>query len=64
MRFGIQGKLSPRFAGPFEILEKIGDVAYRLPLPPAFAGIHNVFHVSMLRKYVSDPSHIAEYKPL
>ena len=64
MRFDIQGKLSPRFVGPFEILEKIGDVAYRLSLPPAFAGIHNVFHASMLRKYVSDPSHIVEYEPL
>ena len=64
MRFGIQGKLCPRFVGPFEILEKIRDVAYRLPLPLAFAQIHNVFHVSMLRKYVSDPSHIVEYEPL
>ena len=63
-RFGVQGKLSPRFIGPFEILERIGEVAYRLALPPALASVHNVFHVSMLRKYVSDPTHILSYEHL
>ena len=64
MRFGKKGKLSPRYIGPFEILEKIGKVAYRLALPPSLANVHNVFHVSMLRKYISDPSHVLSYKPL
>ncbi|GMI84444.1 hypothetical protein HRI_002113700 [Hibiscus trionum] len=59
-RFGKRGKLSPRFIGPFEITERIGPVAYRLSLPSEFDKIHNVFHVSMLRKYRSDPSHILE----
>jgi hypothetical protein len=59
-RFGKKGKLSPRFIVPFEILEKIGVVAYRLALPPNLSSIHLVFHVSMLRKYLSDPSHVLE----
>ena len=58
MRFGKKGKLSPRFIGPYEVIEKVGPVAYRLALPPEFEKIHNVFHVSMLRRYRSDPSHI------
>ena len=44
--------------GPFEILDRIGAVAYRVALPPTLATVHNVFHVSMLRKYVADPSHV------
>ncbi|KAL5568841.1 hypothetical protein UlMin_025416 [Ulmus minor] len=64
MRFGKRGKLSPRFVGPFEILERIGDLAYRVALPPAMSGIHNVFHVSMLRKYTPDPSHVLSYDTL
>jgi hypothetical protein len=55
MRFRRKGKLSPRYVGPFEILEKIGAVAYRLALPPNLSGILNVFHISMLRKYVRIP---------
>ncbi|XP_073152943.1 uncharacterized protein [Henckelia pumila] len=58
VRFGKKGKLSPRFIGPYEILDKVGDLAYRLALPPALSGIHDVFHVSMLRKYEPDASHI------
>ncbi|KAL5828810.1 hypothetical protein ACOSQ3_018278 [Xanthoceras sorbifolium] len=57
MRFGQKGKLSPRFIGPYEILERVGPVAYRLALPLELEKIHNVFHVSMLRRYRSDPSH-------
>ncbi|XP_073139130.1 uncharacterized protein [Henckelia pumila] len=58
MRFGLKGKLLPRFIDPFEILENVGDVAYRLTLPPYLSGIHDVFHVSLLRQYVADESHI------
>ena len=49
VRFGKRGKLSPRFIGPFEILERVGTVAYRLALTPSMSGVHEVFHVSMLR---------------
>ncbi|KAK9033560.1 hypothetical protein V6N11_049747 [Hibiscus sabdariffa] len=59
-RFGKKGKLSPRYIGLFEVLEKVGPVAYPITLPPEFDKIHNVFHVSMLRKYRSDPSHVLE----
>ena len=58
MRFGKNGKLSPRFIGPYEVIEKEGLVAYRLALPPDLEKIHNFFHVSMLRRYQSDPSHV------
>ena len=58
MRFGKKGKLSPRFIGPYEVIEKVGLVAYRLALPPELEKIHGVFHVSMLRRYRSDPSHV------
>ena len=58
MRFGRKGKLSPRFIGPYEVIEKVGPVAYRLALPPELEKIYNVFHVSMLRRYRSDPSHV------
>ena len=58
LRFGKKGKLSPRFIGPYEVLERIGPVAYRLALPSELAKLHDVFHVSMLRKYHSDESHI------
>ena len=50
--------------GPFEILEQIGPVAYRLALPPSVSCIHNVFHVSVLRKYVYDESHIIDLDAL
>ncbi|KAK8616631.1 hypothetical protein V6N13_116601 [Hibiscus sabdariffa] len=60
LRFGKKGKLSPRYIGSFEVIEKVGPVAYRLTLPPEFDKIHNVFHVSMLRRYRSDPSHVLE----
>ena len=64
MRFGKKGKLSPRYVGLFEILERVGSVAYWLALPPALSRLHNVFHVSMLRRCVPDPSHILTYEPL
>ncbi|KAA3483184.1 DNA/RNA polymerase superfamily protein [Gossypium australe] len=56
LRFGRKGKLSPRFIGPYEITERIRPVAYRLALPSKLEIIHDVFHVSMLRRYRSDPS--------
>ncbi|GMI95758.1 hypothetical protein HRI_003245100 [Hibiscus trionum] len=58
MRFGRKGKLSPRFVGPYEVVERISLVAYRLRLPSELEKIHYVFHVSMLRRYRSDPSHV------
>ena len=58
--FGKRGKLSPRYNGPFEIVERIGPVAYRLDLSEELSRVHNVFHISMLRKYISDPSHVLE----
>ena len=58
VRFGKRGKLSPRYIGPYEILERVGPVAYRIALPMELAQIHDVFHVSMLRRYRSDPSHV------
>ena len=58
LRFRKKGKLSPRFIGPYEVSERIGLVAYQLTLPPELAKLHDVFHVSMLRKYCFDESHI------
>ncbi|XP_060182389.1 uncharacterized protein LOC132612061 [Lycium barbarum] len=60
MRFGKRGKLSPRFIGPYEILDRIEEVAYRLALPREMSFIHPVFHVSMLRKCISDSSRVLE----
>ncbi|XP_062103548.1 uncharacterized protein LOC133814627 [Humulus lupulus] len=64
MRFGKKGKLSPRFIGTFEVLEKVGKVAYRLALLPSLSNVHDIFHVSLLRKYVIDPSHVLNYEPI
>ena len=59
-----KGKLSPRYIGPFEILERVGNLAYRLALPPNLSGMHDVFHVSVLRKYVPDPDKVVELEPI
>ncbi|XP_050113983.1 uncharacterized protein LOC126592327 [Malus sylvestris] len=64
VRFGKRGKLSPRYIGPYVIIERVGEVAYRLELPPELSKVHNVFHVSMLRHYISDPSHVIPPQPL
>ncbi|KAK6229056.1 hypothetical protein SCA6_018007 [Theobroma cacao] len=64
IRFAKRGKLNPRYIGPFRIIERIGLVTYRLELPPELDRIHNVFHVSMLKKYVPDPSHILKAPPI
>ena len=58
IRQGKWGKLGPRYVGPFEILQRIGQVAYRLQLPTSLGGMHDVFHVSRLRKYNPDPQHV------
>ena len=57
-------KLTPRFFGPFEIVEKVRVVAYRIVLPPSMSNLHDVFHVSQLRKYVYDASHVIQVDDL
>ncbi|XP_070669050.1 uncharacterized protein [Malus domestica] len=64
VRFGKKGKLSPRYIGPYQITERVDEVAYRLELPPKLSQVHDVFHVSMLRHYVSGPSHVILPQPL
>ncbi|WVZ70393.1 LOW QUALITY PROTEIN: hypothetical protein U9M48_019064 [Paspalum notatum var. saurae] len=54
-RFGVKGKLAPRYVGPFKITSKVGPVAYRLELPPHLAAVHDVFHVSQLKKCLRVP---------
>ena len=61
VRFGKCGKLSLRFIGPFEILERIGLVVYRLALLLSMSGVHEVFHGSMLRKYTPNPAHVLDW---
>ena len=60
IRFGKREKLSPRYIGPFEVLERMGIVAYRLALSSSLSSVYDVFHVSMLRKYTPDPTHIVD----
>ncbi|XP_073025219.1 uncharacterized protein [Primulina eburnea] len=64
MRFGKKGKLGPRFIRPFEILERFGTLAYKVALPLNLAEVHNMFHMSMLWKYMSNLSHVLNYEPL
>ncbi|XP_070015301.1 uncharacterized protein [Nicotiana sylvestris] len=61
IRFGKKVKLSPKNIGPFEILERVGEVSYRLALPPGLSAVHPLFHVSMLRKYHGDPYHVLDF---
>ena len=61
VRFGKRGKLAPRYIWTFEILERVGTVAYRLALPPSLSGVHKVFHVSLFRKYTPDPAHVVDW---
>ncbi|KAL6220181.1 hypothetical protein ACLB2K_007938 [Fragaria x ananassa] len=64
VRIGKRGKLNPRYIGPYEIIERVDSLAYRLVLPPKLSRIHNVFHISMFRKYIADPSHVLEEQPI
>ena len=61
VRFGKLGKRALRYIGPFEILERVGTVAYQLALPPSLSGVHEVFHVSMLQKYTPNPTHVVDW---
>ncbi|GJU87426.1 hypothetical protein Tco_1294972 [Tanacetum coccineum] len=54
VRFGKRGKLNPRYVGPFKVLEKVGEVAYKLKLPEELSKVHNTFHVSNLKKCHAD----------
>jgi hypothetical protein len=65
-RFGMKGKLAPRYIGPFPILKKCGTVAYKLDLPPSLAVVHNIFHVSQLKKCLKAPMDVVlpEVTPL
>jgi hypothetical protein len=65
-RFGVKGKLAPRYIGPFPILEKCGSVAYNLDLPPSLARVHDIFHVSQLKRCLKAPVDIVlpEVTPL
>ena len=64
VRFGKWGKLSPRYIRPFELLERVGAVAYRLVLSPNLSGVHAVFRVSMLCKYTPDSTHVVDWGEL
>ena len=64
IRFGKRRKLSPRYIGPFEVLKRVGIVAYRLALPLSLSSVHDVFHVSMLWKYTQDSTYIVDWGEL
>ena len=64
IQFQKRGKLNPRYIDSFRILERIGPIIYQLELPPDLERIHDMFHVSMLRKYIFDPSHVLEAPPV
>ena len=62
-RFGKRGMISPRYIGPYQISRRVGEVAYKLDLPPELSGVHSIFHVSMLRKYLTDVSQVIPIQP-
>ena len=64
IKFGKGDKISPRFVGPFKIMERKGHVAYELALPNSLRCMHDVFHVSVLRHYISDPTHVIDMSSL
>lgn len=63
-RRGKKVKLNPRYVRQFEVLEEIVRRAYRLSLPPTYQGLHDVFHISQLKKYLYDPSHVIKHEPV
>jgi hypothetical protein len=63
-RFNVRGKLAPRYIGPFKVLERKGEVAYRLELPLNLSGVHDVFHVSQLKKCLRVPEEQAPIEGL
>ena len=62
--FGVRGKLSPRYIGPFEILDRVGEVAHHLALAPNLAHYHDAFPVSMLQRHIKDPNQVVELEPM
>ena len=63
VRFSKRGKLAPRYIGPFEVLDRVDTIAYRLALPPGLLGVHEVF-VSMLRKYTPDSAYVVDWREI
>ena len=61
VRFRKRGKLAPRYIGPFEVLKRVGTIAYRLALPPSLSGVHEVFHFSMLQKHTLNLVHVVDW---
>ena len=64
VRFDKQGKLSSRYIEPFKVLQRVGEIAYRLALLPSLSGVHAVFHISMLRKYTPYLTHVVVWGEL
>ena len=64
VRFGKQGKLAQRYIGPFKVLKRVGTIAYRLALPSTLSGVHEVFHIVMLREYTLDPAHVVDWREI
>lgn len=62
MHSGKKRKISPRYVGPFEILDRVSEVAYRCALRPQLSEVHTMFHISMQRKFESSPSHVVTHK--
>ena len=63
-RFGMRGKLAPRYVGPFSIIERGGPVAYQVELPPRLSAVHNIFHVSQLKKCLQVPTEVVDMENL
>ena len=64
IRFDCSEKLSPKYIGPYDIIDRVREVAYRVALPLALDGVHDVFHISQLRKYIRDDKHFLDYSDL